>query len=1093
MGVPASKPSSGLHVSVRIGAAIGPHDPYWIQVRETAYHRVEELGATLVPLEISDSNETLFSLDPASLAEELLAQDLNAVVCQTLPLGTVYQLVYHNLPVVFLGESQLQHRLFSSPRGLDEAGRIAAKFVAERLEGHGRALCVGGLLDQGEDKGVSRISAFCDTLRKISKVSVLHCPTAWRYDKAYPLVHSTLKELGAPVDAIFGISDSLALAGRDAARALGMISPQTVIVGINGDALALAAIAEGSYTATVETSAEDLGITAVDFAYQAIQGKPLPRHYPYTIRLITAENVAEHAARKLYAIANIPSRLVGVNREEEQQRLVQLETSAAINQGVGLLLDRRQLSREITDLIRVNYGFDHVQLLMWSEQEQRLYLDDQAVVQGQPGIPLEEAGLLGEAIRRNETIFIPDTRHSQRFSPDKTLPETRARVVVPIRLGGKIVGLLDLHSRRPVLNLRWSVIGLQLTADQLGIALRNAELYSEALAAREVAERADQLKTRLLANVTHELRTPLNVILGYSQAALSTPNLYGIDLPASLRRDLHYIFQSGEHLIRIINDLLDLSRAEVGELNVFPEPLDPRSLFQDIYDNLSKTHGSDCPAVRWEFNVPGRLPVIQADPVRLRQILLNLLSNASKFTAAGKICLGAAVEPPYLHIWVSDSGSGIPIEQQEQIFEPFVTSEDSARRKSGIGLGLSITRRLVALHGGSMSLESQLNSGSTFHVYLPLPNLAGGTPLPRELGTRPALLLLMAGAGASCAKIPDDVRLVAARQELEICPVCSVGALDGLLKDVQPAVLAWDLYNGVPEDWAIIQRMRYYPQLSNLPLVLFEQENPCGPGVGVTNVLMKPFHRKNLTDLLESLRPQADSGAILVIDDDPQARMLYQQIIEETFPGASVLSAEDGAQAITLLKEHTPAFVILDLIMPKIDGFQVLEAIRGDRRTCKVPVIVLSGKMLSLDDVVRLNYANVIFHSKGVLRPEEIAQVLQQAFSGGARLGQPTSLIVKQSLAFLHQNYDQPVSRARLAEVVGVSDNYLSQIFRQELGLSPTECLNRLRILKARELLQSSTDSVTSIATRVGFDDPAYFSRVFRKLNGCSPQAFRQG
>jgi len=126
-------------------------------------------------------------------------------------------------------------------------------------------------------------------------------------------------------------------------------------------------------------------------------------------------------------------------------------------------------------------------------------------------------------------------------------------------------------------------------------------------------------------------------------------------------------------------------------------------------------------------------------PGRLRQILLNLLSNASKFTCAGKICLGATVEPPYLHIWVSDSGAGIPIEQQEQIFEPFCPPvRISARRKSGIGLGLSITRRLVALHGGSMSLESQPEKGSTFHVYLPLPNLAGGMPLPRQLGSRPA-------------------------------------------------------------------------------------------------------------------------------------------------------------------------------------------------------------------------------------------------------------------------------------------------------------------------------------------------------------------
>ncbi len=1091
MTFPASKPSGGSRSPIRIGAAIGPHDPYWVQVREAAYHRVAELGATLVPLEISDTNETLFSLDPASLAEELLAQDLSAVVCQTLPLGTIYQLVYQKMPVIFLGESQLQHRLFSSPRGLSEAGKIAAEFVVEKLEGHGRVLCVGGLLDLGEDKGVSRISAFCDTLRKKSKISVLHCPTAWRYDQAYPLVHAILKELGAPMDAIFGISDSLALAGRDAARALGMVTPKTVIVGINGDALALAAIAEGSYTATVETSAEDLGFASVDLAYQATQGKPLPKHYSYRISLVTAENVVEHAARKLYAIADVPSRLVGVNREEEQHRLVQLETSAAINQRVGSLLDRRQLSREIADLIRVNYGFDDVQLLMWSEPDQMLYVDGQAPSPVQAGIPLEKAGLLGEAIRRNETIFIPDTRHSQRYSVDPTHPETRARVVLPIRLGGKVSGLLDLHSSRPVLNLRWSMIGLQLTADQLGIALRNAELYSEALAAQASAERADQLKTRLLANVSHELRTPLNVILGYSQAALSTPNLYGMELPENLRRDLRYIYQSGEHLIRVINDLLDLSRAEVGELNIFPEPVDPRSVLTDIFDSMAKTRGRDCAEVCWEIHIPRRLPVIQADPIRLRQILLNLLSNASKFTATGQISLGAVVEPPYLHIWVSDSGLGIPVEQQERIFEPFVTSEDSARRKGGIGLGLSITRRLVALHGGSISLESQPKKGSTFHIYWPLPNLAGSPPLPHELGSRPALLL-MAGANNPDAEIPEEVRLIASRRGVEIRQVGCADALDDLLREVEPVALAWDLYNAAPADWSIIQRMRYHPQLSNLPLLLFEQETDCGTGMGITNVLMKPFYGKKLADLIESLRPQAATDMVLVVDDDPQARQLYQHIIVNAFPGSSILFAENGAQAITIMKENIPALVILDLMMPKMDGFQVLECMRMDQRTCKVPVIVLSGKMLTFEDVARLNFANVTFHSKGMLSPEEIIQTLQQTFSGEARLGQPTSLIVKQALAYLHQNFSQAVSRAKLAEAVGVSDNYLTQIFRQELGLSPTECLNRLRIQRARELLQASDDSVTCIATKVGFEDPAYFSRVFRKLSGCSPQAFRQ-
>ncbi len=1077
---------------VRIGAAIGPHDAYWVQLRETVFQRIEQLGASLVPLEISDSNETLYSLDPTSLAEELLSQDLDAMVCQTLPLGTIYQLVYNGLPVVFLGESQLQHRLFCSPQGLYQAGQVAAEYIAEKLKGKGRVLCVGGLLDHGEDKGVSRISACVDTLRKYPDISVLHCPTAWRYEQAYPLVLSALRELGTPIDALFGISDSLALAARDAGRASGMITPNTLIVGINGDPAAFAAIAEGSYHATVETAAEDLGISAVDLAIQAAHGKPLPRHYPYTIRLITAENYQEHVLRKLINIASLPNRLVGVNREEERHRLVQLETGATINRHVGSLLDRRQLSQEVSKLIRVNYGFDHVQLFIFSAEEKMLYLDGQEPTLERVAIPLHESGLLGESIRRNQTIFIPDTHFSHRFLPDPDWPDTRSRVIMPIHLGDEILALLDLHSRKPVQNLRWELIGLQALADQFAIALRNAELYSEAVAARESSDRANQLKTRLLANVSHELRTPLNVILGYSQAALSTPNLYGIPLPENLRQDLTYIYQSGEHLIRIINDLLDLSRAEIGELNVFPEPINTLPLLQEIFRSMAKTRGKDYPEVTWDLDLPKRLPIIYADPVRLRQVLLNLLSNSCKFTTRGTICLGAEVEPPYLHLWVSDTGPGIPIEQQERIFEPFVSNDYSQRRREGIGLGLSITRHLVALHGGSMSLESQPEKGSAFHVYLPLPNLAGEICLPAELGTRPALLLLMMDTPVQSLEIPEEVRRIAARQQLEICPVHSREAVEELLREVQPVALAWDMGHAAASDWNLVQRLRSHPQLSNLPLVLFGQEAQESLSMGITNLLLKPLNGKKLTDLIESLRPCGSTGTVLVADDDPQARALYEDFVTQAMPGFAIHAVADGEQAVRFLQENVPALVILDLIMPNMDGFQVLERIRSNSRTCKIPVIVLSGKMLTFEDVARLNYANVVFHSKGILSTAEIVELLQQTISGDARLGQPTSQLVKQTLAYLHQNYHHVLTRSELAEAVGVSESYLTQIFHQELGLSIKDCINRLRIQKARELLLSSDETVTAIGCQVGFDDPAYFSRVFRKISGCSPQAFRK-
>jgi signal transduction histidine kinase/AraC-like DNA-binding protein/DNA-binding LacI/PurR family transcriptional regulator len=1078
--------------TIRIGAAIGPHDPYWVQVRETIYKRMEEQGVNLVPLEISDTNDGLYALDAESLAEELLAQDLDAMVCQSMPLGAIYQLVYNNMAVIMLGESQLRHRLFSSPTGLYDVGCMAASYVASKIGRRGRILCVGGLLDHGEDKGVSRISGFCDRLRQYPDISVLHCPTAWRYDQAYPLVYNTLRELGTPVDAIYGISDSLALAGRDAAHATGMVTPQTVIIGINGDPQALAAVMEGSMSATIDTSSEELGNTAVDIAIQWTQGKPLPPHFPYTVNMVTAENVTQFAAQKLYAISKLPSRLVGVNREEERHRLAQLETGAAINRNVGLLLDRSRLSKDVIHLLQQSYGFDAVQFFRWSEKEVLLYLEGIDDPRQVAGLPLDEAGLLGEALRRKETIFIPDTRYSKRFLPDPNWPETRSRVVIPVRLGDETLGLLDMHSRRPFFNLRWDIISLQALADQFAIALSNADLYSQAVESREIAERADQLKTRLLANVSHELRTPLNVILGYSQAALTNSNLYGAPLPDGLLQDLHYIYQSGEHLIRIINDLLDLSRAEIGELNVFPEPVEPRPFLKEIFDSMAKMNKRPEPDVRWQLEIPQRLPVIQADPVRLRQILLNLLSNAGKFTTSGQIVMGAEVEPPYLHLWVADSGEGIPIEQQESIFEPFVVVDTASRRREGIGLGLSITRRLVALHGGSMSLESQPGRGSVFHIYWPLPNLSGALSMPQVPGARPALIMVTSRGVVVDMDLPYEIGQIAARQNLEICMVHSVDELEGLLGEKQPVVLAWDMACAAPGEWNIIQRLQRHPQFASVPLILLGQGTGGIPEFGATNVMLKPFSGKKLMDLIDSFRPQEGTGTVLVVDDDDQAAALYRDYVTSALPGHVVVHAADGQQAVQFLQENTPALVILDLVMPRMDGFAVLDALRSDSRTSRVPVIVLSGKLLTLDDVARLNFSHVVFHSKGLLSSEEIVHVLQQTVVGDTKLGQPTSRLVKQALAYMHQNFSRALTRGELAEMVGVSENYLNQIFHHEVGLSPLDCLNRLRILKARERLRSTGDTITQVAASVGIDDPAYFSRVFRKVTGISPQAFRQ-
>jgi signal transduction histidine kinase/AraC-like DNA-binding protein len=1079
--------------ALRIGVAIDSNDPYWVQVREAAYTRAQELPLDLVSISLVDHLESLSQEEQLALLEELLALELDALIAWALPEGPAHSFPQFGMPLVLLSETAVRHPLLVSPLGLYDAAQMGCFYLAEKLAGRGNVLTIGGSMQSGpKGSGESRTVGVRDALRDHVGITpiCIPCPWLYEYEQAYRQLHKTMQPLSGPIDAVFGLSDVLALAGRDVGQALDLIDQHTPVVGIGGTPAALEAITNGSMTATVEIRTDELGKQAVDLAYRAAQGLSLPAHFEYQARLVTAQNAAEVTAQKLTAVTNLYNRMMDARRQQQQQRLTQLETSLEISRRVGSILDRRQLSHEIANLIRANYGYERVQIFRWLEEEQVLTLEqsDQPRA-GQTDIPLAGSGVLGQALMRNEPIFIPDTHRSPRFPPDPNWPATRTRVVLPIRIGDKVLGLLDLHSHRSSPRTRQELVGLQSLADQLGVALENAGLYEEALRAQGAAEKADRIKTRLLANVSHELRTPLNTVLGYIKNALESPNPYAADLPPTLLKDLQRVYRSAEHLLHVINDLLDLSRAEIDELALSPEIIDPRPLLEEVFHTIANGTPSRG-QVSWHLQLPNRLPAIQADLVRLRQVLLNLLNNACKFTDTGRIVLGAEITPPRLHIWVQDTGIGIPIDMQERIFEPFVTAEHTGRRGEGIGLGLSITRQLVALHGGSMTLESQPGQGSTFHVYLPLPSLSDQPASPFPASAQPVLLLISA-QDQPAAEIVSFCQ----RQGLEMHRLQASDDMDQVVAEVRPAALAWDQASANSGDWVLIQQLRNHPQLCRAPFILYGQ----GQGeelelvTGVTDFVVKPVSGKTLMGAINALCPPASAGPVLIVDDDPQARELYRGIVAKGFPGYPIRTANDGAAALVAMAEETPCLVILDLMMPEVDGFEVLDWMRANPKTRQNPVLVLTGRMLTLEDIKRLEqHALVTFQGKGVLSEEETAASLHRLLIGEDALPPHTSGLVKRAIAYLHRNYNQPLSRQQIAKAIGVSENYLSHIFRRELGLSPWEYLTRYRIKRAKELLNRTSDSITSVAFQVGFNDPAYFSRVFRKQVGLSPSAFRE-
>jgi AraC-like DNA-binding protein len=399
-------------------------------------------------------------------------------------------------------------------------------------------------------------------------------------------------------------------------------------------------------------------------------------------------------------------------------------------------------------------------------------------------------------------------------------------------------------------------------------------------------------------------------------------------------------------------------------------------------------------------------------------------------------------------------------------------------------LGLSITQRLVALHHGLITVDSQLGQGSVFHIYLPFPNLSNSLYIVPSNATQPVVLMV-----SLRENVLPEWGLYWQKRNLEICVVRSEQDVDEVLKKGLPAVIAWDTGDASEGQWQIIQRLRSSAELCGLPFLFYGHNDTASSDA---SVLLKPVKPKTLLNVLGAFFRETENATILIVDDDLEARHTYQEIVTNQINGYTCLTASDGKEALAIMEATIPRLVILDLLMPEMDGFAVIQWMRTNPRTRHVPVIVISGIILTFEDIKRLApYQKIIYQSKDVLSENELASSLQQILFDNRPLPAQTSAVVKQALAYIHQNYALPLSRSTMAHQLGVSKNYLTQIFHQELGISLWDYLNRYRVMQAKELLRQTDSSIALISSQVGFDDPAYFSRVFRRYARQSPRIFR--
>jgi CheY-like chemotaxis protein len=282
-----------------------------------------------------------------------------------------------------------------------------------------------------------------------------------------------------------------------------------------------------------------------------------------------------------------------------------------------------------------------------------------------------------------------------------------------------------------------------------------------------------------------------------------------------------------------------------------------------------------------------------------------------------------------------------------------VTEAHPKRRRQAAGLGLPITRQLVALHDGFVTLDSQPGQGSTFHVYLPLPNLLD-SPYQADAATQPVMLLV---SSADRSAPPPELVRFCDQQGLEIRQLRSGETLDRLLAEGRPAALAWDVTARNSSDRSLIERLRGHPSLCQLPFLVYGQGQEGQEGIGLTGFVTKPLEARSLVGAITALFPQPAASPILVVEDDAGARDYLSGLVLEQFPSYSVVMAADGIAALDILARQVPSLVVLDLILPGVDGFQVLEQMRADERTSRVPILILTRHLLTAGDLFRWSAA----------------------------------------------------------------------------------------------------------------------------------------
>jgi PAS domain S-box-containing protein len=667
------------------------------------------------------------------------------------------------------------------------------------------------------------------------------------------------------------------------------------------------------------------------------------------------------------------------NDEKLRRQNEYLAAAAEVSRLVTSTLELDTLFKRSVDLIRSRFAYYFVSIFTLDEQGINAVMREGTGDVGEEmktrrhSLPIGSKSIIGNVTSTGKTIFVNNTALDPIHRLNPLLPETRAEAGIPLKIGSRILGALDIQAKAIDAFHPEELAVLETLADQIAIALDNANSYLLAQKAVTEMRELDRIKSQFLANMSHELRTPLNSIIGFSRVILK-----GIDGPVSepQQQDLTAIYNSGQHLLGLINDILDLSKIDAGKMELSLEELNIMDTIHSVMATASVLV-KDKPVKLVAEADPG-IPTVRADPMRVRQVLLNLISNAAKFTDEGSVTVTADVKAGIngnqeILVSITDTGAGISEEDQTKLFQAFSQVDSSPTRKSGgTGLGLSISQRLIDLHGGKIGVHSEVGKGSTFYFTLPI---FQQPRIERENSNQHVVLC-----------IDDDPQIISLYERYlqpegyKVVPVVNPANACAIAKRVKPFAITLDIMMPETDGWTILQQLKSDPETRNIPVIVCSivEEEEKGFSLGAADYLVKPILEDDLISSLNRLNNDGSIRNVLIIDDSTDDLRMMGKILAD-HSNYHPIMVKGGKEGWDILTTQPPDVLILDLFMPDVDGFTILDRLRTTPSLQDLPVVVVSGKDLNRDQKQKLDNFGKQMLLKGMLGEKELFSSLEKA------------------------------------------------------------------------------------------------------------------